>query len=178
FRAFDHFFTDSVVYAVMYVRNDSKKPDVIMLNDGKNMEGRNFRYYRNAITGKIHDDFSYSTYWGPIQKELGQVSTIYLSADGVYNQINLEAIPTPDGKYILDNSNIVLVSNTKDLYLNKVKSRAVPDNRASMFGNPKFYLQASTGPISQLPGTEKEINQLQLLLKQKGWTTEEYLETS
>jgi CHAT domain-containing protein len=178
FRVFNHSFTDSVVYAAMYVRNDSKKPQVILLNNGKNMEGRNFRYYRNAITGKIHDDFSYSTYWGPIQKELGQVSTIYLSADGVYNQINLEAIPTPDGKYILDNSNIVLVSNTKDLYLNKVKSRAVPDNRASMFGNPKFYLQASTGPISQLPGTEKEINQLQLLLKQKGWTTEEYLETS
>lgn len=177
FRVFNHAFTDSVVYAAMYVRNDSKKPEVILLNNGKNMEVRNFRYYRNAITGKIHDEFSYNTYWGPIQKELGQVSTIYLSADGVYNQINLEAIPTPDGKYILDNSNIVLVSNTKDLFLNKVKSRAVPDNKASMFGNPKFYLEASTGPIAQLPGTEIEINQLQLLLKQKGWATEEYLET-
>ncbi len=176
FRVFDHTFTDSVVYAAMHLRNDSKKPEVILMNNGQNMEGRNFRYYRNAITGKIHDDFSYAAYWGAIQKELGQVSTIYLSADGVYNQINLEAIPTPDGKYILDNSNIVLVSNTKDLYLNKVKSRAVPDNNASMFGNPLFYLQASNGPITQLPGTEKEINQLQLLLKQKGWTTEQYLE--
>jgi tetratricopeptide (TPR) repeat protein len=176
FRVFDHTFTDSVVYSAMHLRNDSKKPEVILMNNGQHMEGRNFRYYRNAITGKIQDDFSYAAYWGAIQKELGQVSTIYLSADGVYNQINLEAIPTPDGKYILDNSNIVLVSNTKDLYLNKVKSRAVPDNNASMFGNPQFYLQASNGPISQLPGTEKEINQLQLLLKQKGWTTEQYLE--
>src|SRR5690606_3462610 len=136
FRVFDHTFTDSVVYAAMHLRNDSKKPEVILMNNGQHMEGRNFRYYRNAITGKIQDDFSYAAYWGAIQKELGQVSTIYLSADGVYNQINLEAIPTPDGKYILDNSNIVLVSNTKDLYLNKVKSRAVPDNNASMFGNP------------------------------------------
>jgi len=52
-------------------------------------------------------------------KEIGQYSTIYLSPDGVYNLINLEAIPTPDGKYVIDNSNIVMVSNTKDLYLRK-----------------------------------------------------------
>ncbi|MBX2967572.1 MAG: CHAT domain-containing protein [Cyclobacteriaceae bacterium] len=178
FRVFNHVLTDSIVYAAMYVRNDSKKPEVILLTNGKNMEGRNLRYYRNAIQGKIHDEVSYTVYWGLIQKGLGQVSTIYLSADGVYNQINLEAIPTPDGKYIMDNSNIVLVSNTKDLYLNRVKSRAVPDNSASMFGNPTFYLQASKGPITQLPGTEREVNQLQALLKQKGWKTEEYLETS
>lgn len=178
FRVFNHTLTDSVVYAAMYVKNDSKKPEVILLSDGARMEGRNFRYYRNAIQGKIDDQNSYNVYWGPIQKQLGQVSTIYLSADGVYNQINLEAIPTPDGKYILDNSNIVLVSNTKDLYLNRVKSRAVPENTASMFGNPTFYLIASKDnvPITPLPGTEVEINQLQQLLKQKGWTTEQYLE--
>lgn len=179
FRVFNHTFTDSVVYAAMYVKNDSKKPEVILLNDGARMEGRNFRYYRNAIQGKIDDNNSYTAYWAPIQKQLGQVSTIYLSADGVYNQINLEAIPTPDGKYILDNSNIVMISNTKDLYINKVKSRAVPDNVASMFGNPTFYLTASKDnvPITPLPGTEVEINQLQQLLKQKGWATEHYLET-
>ncbi|MBX2963799.1 MAG: CHAT domain-containing protein [Cyclobacteriaceae bacterium] len=178
FRVFNHHFTDSIVYAAMYVRNDSKKPEVILLNDGKRMEARNFRYYRNAIQGKIHDTNSYQAYWAPIQQKLGQVSTIYLSADGIYNQINLEAIPSPDGRYILDNANIVMISNTKDLYLNKIKSRAVPDNVASMFGNPTFYLTASnkTGPITPLPGTEIEINQIQQLLKQKGWKTEEYLD--
>lgn len=177
FRYFDHTFTDSIVYAALYVKNDFKRPKAIVLNDGKKMENRNFRYYRNAIQGKITDEVSYGMYWAPIQKEIGQASTIYLSADGVYNQINLEAIPTPDGKFILDNSNIVLVSNTKDIYLRKVKSRNAADNTASMFGNPAFYLSASaSGNVSALPGTEKEINQLQFLLKQKGWTTKEYME--
>ncbi|HEY3429499.1 MAG TPA: CHAT domain-containing protein, partial [Cyclobacteriaceae bacterium] len=136
-----------------------------------------FKYYRNAIIGKIPDEYSYNVFWGPIQKEIGQVSTIYLSADGVYNQINLEAIPTPDGKYVLDNSNIVLVSNTKDIYLRKVKSRNAADNTASMFGNPSFYLTASADDdIIPLPGTEKEITQVQFLLQQKGWVTKEYVE--
>jgi CHAT domain-containing protein len=177
FRYFDHNFTDSVVYAALYLKNDFNRPKALTLNDGHKMETRFFKYYRNAIIGMIPDNVSYNVFWGPIQKEIGQVSTVYLSADGVYNQINLEAIPTPDGKYVLDNSNIVLVSNTKDIYLRKIKSRNSADNTASMFGNPSFYLTASADAnITALPGTEKEITQLQFLLKQKGWDTKEYVE--
>src|SRR5690606_16562362 len=176
-RYFNHSFTDSIVYAALYVKSDLKRPKAIVLKDGQKMENRNFRYYRNAIQGKIHDEVSYDMYWAPIQKEIGQASTIYLSADGVYNQINLEAIPSPDRKYILDNSNIVLVSNTRDIYLKKIKSRNAAENTASMFGNPSFYLTASKdGSISPLPGTETEITQLQFLLKQKGWETQQYVD--
>jgi len=176
YRYFDHTLTDSVIYAALFIKNEFKQPKAIIFGDGKKMEGRYFKYYRNSIQNKIHDNVSYNIYWAPIQKEIGLASTVYLSADGVYNQINLEAIPTPDGKYILDNSNIVLVSNTKDLYLKKVKSTGAANNTASMFGNPQFYLASAQGGISPLPGTEKEINQLQFLLKQKGWDAKEYLE--
>ncbi len=178
YRHFNHIFTDSVVYAAMYLKKDFPKPKTILLKDGARMETRFFKYYRNAIMGKIHDNISYNVFWAPIQKEIGQTSAIFLSADGVYNQINLEAIPTPDGKYIIDNSNIVLVSNTKDLYLNKIKSnRKAEGNTAFMFGNPTFYASASGDhSISPLPGTEKEVNQLQFMLKQKGWVTSQYVE--
>lgn len=177
YRYFSHTFTDSIVYAALYVKNDFKRPRAIVLNDGHKLETRNFKYYRNAIIGKIHDDVSYDAFWAPIQKEIGKAGTIYLSPDGVYNQINLEAIPTPDGNYILDNANIVLVSNTKDIYLKKIKSRNAPENTAAMFGNPSFYLSdASEALVAQLPGTEKEINQIDFLLKQKGWSTKVYVE--
>ena len=178
YRHFNHVFTDSVVYAAMYLKKDFSKPQTILLADGARMETRFFKYYRNAITGKIPDNISYNVFWAPIQKEIGQTSTIFLSADGVYNQINLEAIPTPDGKYIIDNANIVLVSNTKDLYLNKLKSNRKADgNTAVMFGNPTFYASASgQHSIPSLPGTEKEVNQLQFMLEQKGWITSQYVE--
>lgn len=179
YRYFNHSFTDSVIYAALYVKSDQKRPKAIVLGNGHNLETRNFRYYRNAIQGRVHDEISYAAFWAPIQKEIGQASTIYLSADGVYNQINLEAIPTPDGKYILDNSNIVLVSNTKDIYLRKIKSRDAAGNTAAMFGNPSFYLTASAdASVSQLPGTEKEITQIQFLLKQKGVDTKVYMDNA
>jgi CHAT domain-containing protein len=48
-----------------------------------------------------------------------------------------------------------------------------------MFGNPTFYLSASaSGALPPLPGTEKEVKELEDLLKQKGWKTYEYLEGS
>jgi CHAT domain-containing protein len=178
FRHFDHTFTDSIIYVALYVKNDNARPKVVELSEGHRMETRFLKYYRNCITGKIPDQNSYKVFWEPIQKQIGQYSTIFLSPDGVYNQINLEAIPTPDGKYVIDNSNIVIVSNTKDLYLRKVKAKsASASNTATMFGNPTFYLTASSSNnIPSLPGTELEINELQDLLKQKGWATDKYLE--
>lgn len=178
FRHFNHSFTDSVIYVALYVKADNVRPKVIELPEGHRMETRYFRFFRNAIDNKLPDNVSYKVFWEPIQKEIGQYSTIYLSPDGVYNQLNLEAIRTPDGKYVIDNSNIVMVNNTKDLYFRKVKGKAsMPGKSATMFGNPTFYLTASaSNSVSQLPGTEKEVQELDQLLKQKGWTTTEYME--
>jgi CHAT domain-containing protein len=181
YRYFNHSFTDSVIYAALYVKPDMKEPKAIFLKDGRKLETRYFKFYRNCITGKITDQVSYGVFWQPIQEGIGQVSTVYLSADGIYNQINLEAILTPDGRYVIDNSNIVLVSNTKDLYQRSIKKReAAKENTASMFGNPTFYMTASADgkAIPALPGTEKEIDQLKLVLNQKGWITSEYVERS
>lgn len=177
YRYFDHIFTDSVIYVALYLRNDNARPKSVELPQGLNMETRFFKYYRNSIVGRIADQYSYGVFWEPIQSSIGQYSTLFLSPDGVYNQINLEAIPTPDGKYVIDNSNIVIVSNTKDLYLRKIKSRVEgTSNTAAIFGNPTFYASASTGNVSALPGTEKEVAQLQVLLNNQGWETSEYTE--
>lgn len=183
YRNFNHTFTDSVIYVALYVKNDNSRPKVVTMKEGYRMETRWMKYYRNCITGRVPDEYSYKVFWEPIQKEIGTYTTVFISPDGVYNQINLEAIPTPDGKYVIDDSNIVIVSNTKDLYLRKVKSKAVVaggKNTATMFGNPTYYLGATASTdrtISQLPGTDKEVRGLDELLKQQGWSTSEYLET-
>jgi CHAT domain-containing protein len=82
---------------------------------------------------------------------------------------------------VIDDSNIVIVSNTKDLFLRKQRAKAAGVTSAStatMFGNPTYYLSASAErTISQLPGTDTEVRGLDNLLKQQGWKTAEYLET-
>lgn len=192
FRFFDHSFTDSVMYALLYVRGGKGgKPQMILLDNGEELEGRYLKTYRNSIKYKIEDRFSYEQFWKPINDELGTVATLYLSPDGVYNQINLEAIPTPDGNYVIDNSNIVLISNTKDLFYNKIRTKQVTDAKyAMMFGNPEFYeatqpgvplpgsgLTRSTAEVvSPLPGTKAEIDELTDLLTKKGWRIDSFTE--
>ncbi|MBV6644538.1 MAG: CHAT domain-containing protein [Cyclobacteriaceae bacterium] len=192
FRVFDHIFTDSVKYALLYVSGEKKsKPKMILLNNGEELESRYLKYYRNSIKFKLKDTYSYQQFWEPIISKIGTVSKMYLSPDGVYNQINVEAIPTPDGRYVLDNSNIVLVSNTKDLYLNQVTTQTISDQQiAMMFGNPTFYVETSRGipkptsgltrqtanVITDLPGTKKEISELKDYLGRKGWEIDDYTE--
>jgi CHAT domain-containing protein len=179
YRHFNHSFTDSIVYVALYVKSDNARPKAIVMPQGYHMEKRYLSFYRNAITNQLPDIYSYKVFWEPIQKEIGTNTTIYLSPDGVYNQINLEAIPTPDGKYIIDNANIVIVSNTKDLHLRKVKKKQTitTNNKATLFGNPKFYLTASADRrFPDLPGTEIEVSELKSILKQRGWITDEYVE--
>lgn len=180
YRYFDHTFTDSVVYAAIYISGEKKHstPEVILLDNGGDLEQKYFKFYRNSIMYRIPDPYSYDQYWRRIEERIGSYSTIYLSADGVYNQINLEAIPLGNGKYVIDNSNIILVSNTKDIYKNKVTTHLVQHEKSAlMFGNPEFYLTASaSNKISPLPGTEKEIISLNDILQDDGWKINYYME--
>jgi CHAT domain-containing protein len=137
---------------------------------------------------KVEDPTSYQVYWEPLKKQLGEASTIYLSPDGVYNQINLESIQIPEknGKYVLDSENIILVNNTKDLFSRKLKKQKIQESKiAALFGNPQFYLATAPGikidesggerstddVIAQLPGTELEISEINELLGADGWLT-------
>ncbi|MEM9325515.1 MAG: CHAT domain-containing tetratricopeptide repeat protein [Bacteroidota bacterium] len=192
YRVFDHVFADSVVYAMLYVTGERRSvPQVILLRNGQDLEKKYLKYYRNNIRYRLQDTYSYDQFWKPIIDELGTVATLYLSPDGVYNQINLEAIPTPDGRYVLDNSNIILLSNTKELYRNRQAPTPVSEKQVAMlFGNPTFYVDSKPGVpetdsglsrssvevVSQLPGTEKEINELKEYLTDRGWEIQDRVE--
>lgn len=183
FRHFDHTFTDSVIYAALVLRNETRqdKPEIIVLGEGDALEKKYFNNYRNSIVYGIEDEISYLQYWKPIEDKIGKVATIYFSPEGVYNQINLEAIPYPDGRYIMDNFNIILIGNTKDLHLKKV--RPIPlgprNDQAILYGDPQFYVDASNvssrHAITQLPGTHMEVEEVAELFEMQGWKTSVFL---
>ncbi|MFQ3214419.1 MAG: CHAT domain-containing protein [Marivirga sp.] len=187
FRHFDRFLTDSIIYVMLILKNEKKsKPTYIVLNNGNDLESKYFNNYRNSIKYRITDKYSYQQYWEPIEKAVGKNATIYLSPDGVFNQINLEAIPTGGDNYLIDNSNIILVNNTKDLItVQRDSSFSNSPKRALLFGDPKFYLasksdytadfKSGAAQVNDLPGTRVEVEALTTLFKSFGWATEDYL---
>jgi CHAT domain-containing protein/tetratricopeptide (TPR) repeat protein len=193
FRYFDKGFTDSIIYAAMAVSPESKAgPDLVLMNNGSLMEKKFVKYYRNVIKFKLEDQMSYEMFWKPIKTLVKDGAKVYLSPDGVYNQINVETLLTPDNGYVINKNEIVVVSNTKDLIARKTqmendkKKKAVPaaaNVKVDLYGNPDYYPATAKSinensdktKISQLPGSEKEVKNLFDLLKSKGWNASLFL---
>lgn len=195
FRFFDKHMTDSVVYAALIITAETKtSPQAVVLKPGSLLEGRAFKYYKNMIAIRQRDERSYENFWSPLDPYLKNKSRIYLSLDGVYNQINLNTLGAPDGSYLVDSKNITLVSNTKDVLLIKGKQpRKISKAIATLIGHPKFFTGAPrqqnqdgtsrdwdgtdrTG-IADLPGTEKEIAKVEEILSSHQWQASDFTGT-
>jgi CHAT domain-containing protein/tetratricopeptide (TPR) repeat protein len=193
FRYFDKGFTDSVIYAAMAISSETKTgPDLVLMNNGNQMEKKFVKYYRNVIKFKLEDQMSYEMFWKPIKKIIKDNAKVYLSPDGAYNQINLETLLAPDNSYVINKNEIIILSNTKDLIAKKAsaenekKKKQTPASatvKVDLYGNPDYYPatakannESSGKPrISQLPGSEKEVKTLYDLLKAKGWNATLFL---
>lgn len=191
FKYFDRHERDSVLYAALVLTAETvQNPKLVVLPNGKYLEGRAMRFYKNSITNRLDEGLSYKTYWEPIEPLLKGKSRVYLSLDGVYNQISLNTLRDSQGKFLVDRTNFTLVSNTKDVIAMKSKklTRSNANATASLFGFPKYFLgkdklmelnknqnrdidlakldeRDATG-INELPGTLKEIEQVKTILNQ------------
>ncbi|MEP0368170.1 MAG: CHAT domain-containing tetratricopeptide repeat protein [Cyclobacteriaceae bacterium] len=200
YREFDTDFNkEKVRYAALIVTSDTKRnPELVVLNNGNELEGKHFKRLRNSIKFRVRDENGYNVYWKPIQEAIGNKSVIYLSPDGIYNQINIESLAVDGGGYMIDRTTVRVVNSTKTLpqyrskEARKERRRNEGEMVAMLFGNPKYYhsessfdeaIQANptralnTARVPQLPGTEKEVGLVSELLEKDGWEVQKYLGT-
>ncbi|ANQ47674.2 CHAT domain-containing protein [Flammeovirga sp. MY04] len=182
FRNFTNVFTDSVMYAALILTPKTKTAPVFkIIPNGNMIETEGLGYYKTNLIFGFPDEESYAAFWKPINEVVGDGTKVYFSSDGVYNQINLESIPVnlDKGTYIIDQNNIVLTSSTAEILSEQEDKK---DNmNVSLFGNPVFYKdltpdqynQYTVRPITQLPGTYKEVKALDKLLSSKDHTNDQ-----
>lgn len=192
FQYFTDKFTDSVLYAALIIKPETKKhPEMVLLSNGNEMETKYLKYYRNAMRMRFKDKFSYAQFWEPIDAKLKGVKKIYLSGDGVYNQINPETFIVNDSSYLLDSYTFYTISNTRDLLEQRDKSTSyLASNKVVLFGNPEFGSPKETldqevltgdrslnniTSVEPLPGAEEEVRLLSSLLQKNNWQAETYL---
>lgn len=179
YRYFDKTFTDSVIYKALVITPETKwAPEVVDFSAGNNMETKFANYYRNASIHKFKDKHSYRIYWEPLSSTLDNTNKIYFSPEGVFNQLNLESILKPDGSYVIDSTEIVMISNSKDVVIHRNKSSSSSSSKREDIklvgvGNPAFHVQTKEEKLGnkrtlQLPGTEKEVLAIKNIAKQYG----------
>ncbi len=186
-------FTDQTTYAFLIVTpTTTNQPDVIELGNGNDLEGKLLNYYRNNIKFTLDDTRSYKFFFENFANYLreNRITKIFLSRDGVYNQININTVKNPaTSKFLIDEFTVSLITNTREL----VEKRATKSKSQSsvLIGFPKFNMGTQAGEggaavtrggnlsrafrgglvralrgdqgIAVLPGTQIEINQISKL---------------
>lgn len=164
-RGFAQDFTAESKYVALILKKGSEMPKLVIMENGAEMEKKYAKFYRNAVQQKVTDDYSYEQYWTKIEKELAGKKMIYISPDGVYNQMNLNTLRRPDQDYVVNRYDLVIIGNSKDLIALKARKTSVPKKNAFLLGFPDY----GTPDIVSLPGTKVEIDGVAKVLKTSGY---------
>lgn len=179
--------TDSVYYAALIIDQHSAAPQLVIMRDGNRIENKVLPEYRKLMRSRKTDANAYSALWTPVQRVTGKASRIYFSPDGSYQQVNLYTLKDPvSKKFLIEESNIVLLTNTRDLLEKKLGN---PKNTASIFSYPDYDLigtseiktDASLSRygftyLQELPGTKTEADSILKILRSRKWTVDERIQ--
>ena len=171
-RNFDQVFTDGCRYLGLVITKNNPQPKMIILENGTDLENKYSKTYRLSIKNKLNDDQSYKQYWEPFEAEVKSKKNIYVSLDGVYNQLNLNTLKKAGGDYLINQCDIILIGNPRDLVTNKGKGNGVTGKNATLIGFPDY----GKGVIVQLPGTKVEVDGINKVLKSSGYQVDELIQ--
>lgn len=177
FQEFDKKFTGNYIYvALMAGKHQHNHPKFALLGKGKEFEEDELNFYKNMVRFRKDDKNSYNTYWAKIEKLLEGKKRIFVSLDGIYNQISLNSIKKPDGKFVIDDFNLTFVTNTRfvpDIKEREKKAKNKPNKKALLVGYPNY---GDKGTIPSLPGTKKEVEAISPILKAMGYRVDVLLD--
>ncbi len=148
-------FTGTAYYIALVVTPESKNPDFVVLGDAQKLEAAPIGDYRaqvgqtrglsaepepgappvTAVTGNT--SAAYDAFWKPLEPALANVKRVYVSPDGVLNQIPIGLLADASGKLLLEKYQLRIVNSTKDLLR---QFPAATSKTAILLGNPKFDL--------------------------------------
>ena len=141
--------TNSDRYAALVVTPETQEaPQLILLGDGQQLEGAPVRLYHDRVGAsrglQPADEPAaaapatlYGSFWELLEPALRGTRRVYLSTDGVLNQVSVGLIAAPDGKLLLEKYDLRLVSSSKEL-LREPKPAA--QRSAVLVGDPRFLL--------------------------------------
>ncbi|MFP4025209.1 MAG: CHAT domain-containing protein [Thiohalospira sp.] len=172
----------SVFYGALVLRKNQQNPDFVVLKNGKMLENKYIKDYQRNMQSASKSNQFFNIFWEPINRTTQSSSKLYVSLDGIYNQINLNTLQAENGEFLIDQTNIIYIPNTK--VLEKVKTHSASqaelmNKQAVLFGHPNYakdlnWDKVSEMPLAELPGTKEEVEKIDHILKKNNWQTKTY----
>lgn len=172
-RDFDQVLTGQIRYAALIVQKGSTVPELVLLPNGNDLEGKHVKTYRLSMKNKANDEVSYTQFWAPIDAAVKGKKKIWFSPDGIYNQVNLYTLKKPGADFLIGQYDVVLIGNPRDLVTRKSTGSGPAGKKATLLGYPDY---GSGEMIVQLPGTKVEVDNINKLLKSSGYQVSEWVQ--
>jgi CHAT domain-containing protein/tetratricopeptide (TPR) repeat protein len=198
-------------------------PTLVSLGEAKDLEADPLRDFRlrvglraNGSARGVHvkteaerigqgpNSSFYEAFWKPLESGLKGVERIYISPEGVLNQVVLGDATGGDGRLLMEKYDLRIVSSTKDILRGVRKPSS---NTAVLVGNPAFNLDEEqeraalgslhsvpaghsaaeagdgaglrsrdlkSGSLDPLPGTQVEVETVSSLLEKQHWEVQSF----
>lgn len=173
------------IYTALIGTQDEPHPALIFIGKGRDFEDKAFKAYKNGIAYQVEESRSFQTFWSPVSNHVKgkSITKIYYAPDGVYHRISLATLfNTETGNYLLDDISINQLTSTKDLLDLKKESNeaSIQLETIMLVGRPAYQLDGTAtlasagktrssslvGEVSDLPGTELEVQAIQELISE------------
>ena len=192
---------DSTMYCALLLRNKSKYPELIPLFEENQV--------RALVSDNVDSTYSYKEngnalaglVWSQVLPYIKQGEIIYFAPSGLLHQVAIEALPYDSTHTMGDVYNLVRVSSTREIVLNK---NANQHSTATLYGGIQYNADAeellaesvqyatshllasrgiendtlNRGGVNYLPGTKKEVEHVNKMLAENNLHTQLYTSTS
>jgi CHAT domain-containing protein len=202
--------TETAEYVALIVTSETTStPTLVKLGEAKTLEAGPIKDYRrrtgpSQASGVVAQPSFYEAFWKPLESALNGKQRIYISPDGVLNEVALGIVPAADRRPLMEKYDLRLVSSTKDI----LRERRTPTaDTAVLVGAPQFDLDEAKqrelaqslykkeagaqpvlvasasgtrsgdlqrGGLQPLPGAQVELQQVSSLLTKYHWQVETY----
>lgn len=175
-------------YTYMIIKS-SGNPVAVSIDRPIIWEKEVMQLYRSGIEGRKNDPDLYRRLWKPVDEKLTGIKTVYISPDGIYNQINLNTLYHAETKsFLIEEKDLHFLTTLNELQVIKSTAEKQPVT-AVLVGNPKFDYDitklnvdkkgkeapvalASRGAfgfvLSELPGTKEEVEYIKTRFDKHG----------
>lgn len=179
-------------YAAFIITKNSTYPILTKIAKSKDFETVFVKEYSDNIENRKPDKLSYDRFWKQFNQHLNGITKVYVSPDGIYNQVNLYTLQNPvTEKYVLDEVDLCILPNLNYLLQNTSTN---PNKTAELFGYPDyefdFAQQKKIEKLNQavalnrfgfselppLPGTKTEVENISASLKNNAWKINTFTE--
>jgi CHAT domain-containing protein/Tfp pilus assembly protein PilF len=217
FNLYTKRWTDSVIYAAYIVRKSDTAPQFVTLCEEKQLKqlfdsaGKSAttmvnNFYRGLIVknenAKALGDSLYKLIWQPLELYLKGINKISYSPSGKLFSVAFQALPTGEGKLLMDKYQLQQYTSTRQIALRTATNQTTTPQSITLFGDASFTMDSITlakqrkaqsnpdvsGTIytpqkrgnnnssswNSLPGTAEEVKKIKQLFDQNKISTKSF----